>query len=303
MTADSLSQSVGPVAAFAPAKINLFLHVTGRRGDGYHELDSLIAFAGIGDRIEVSLADRLSLGIDGPFSEFLSDANDNLVIGAAQLLAAECGINGGASIMLTKTLPVASGIGGGSADAAATLQALNRLWRCGLDGPALAKLGLTLGADVPVCLFGAVARVRGIGDLIEAEPELPEIGLVLVNPGIPVSTADVFAMRDGGFSEKAGRIGPWSDAAALVAALKRLGNDLEPSARRIAPVIDDVLKSLRGNDDCLLARLSGSGATCFGIFPDKAGAGRAVTKIALEHPNWWGCDTHLLAKAPAYIDL
>lgn len=294
MTTDSPPQSAQRVSAFAPAKINLFLHVTGRRPDGYHELDSLIAFAEIGDRIQVRAADHLSLHIEGPFSEFLSDDDDNnLVMQAARLLAAEGGIPDAAAITLTKSLPVASGIGGGSADAAATLQALNNLWNCGLDGAELARLGLTLGADVPVCLFGAVARVRGIGDRIEAVPELPEMGLVLVNPGVPVSTAGVFADRDGGFSGDAGIIGPWSDVDALVGTLKRVGNDLEASARSIAPVIDDVLNSLRGSEDCLLARLSGSGATCFGLYPDRAEAAQAAGQIKLLHPKWWVQDTVL----------
>ena len=179
------------------------MHVTGRRTDGYHELDSLIAFADIHDLVTVAPASSLSLLVKGTFADNISEDAENLVLRAAHALAQHTSTGHGASITLIKNLPVASGIGGGSADAAAALRVLDGLWSTNLDQQALSQLGLSLGADVPVCLFGCVARVQGVGERIAAAPPLPDVGLLLVNPGIPVATGQIFTERRGPFSAPA----------------------------------------------------------------------------------------------------
>lgn len=282
-------QAVSAHTVFAPAKINLFLHVTGRRDDGYHLLDSLIAFADIGDRVTVEPSDALTLRITGPFSDSLPASDDNLVMRAARALAKEgqAASLTGATIVLEKNLPVSSGIGGGSADAAATLKALRSLWSVPLDDAALAAMGLALGADIPVCLQSRTSRMQGIGEKIEPARPLPPVSVVLVNPGVAVSTVGVFSRRSGGYSDCAEDAGPWADAAAMADGLRRSGNDLTDAAVSLEPVIGDVLAMLDGVQGCLLARLSGSGATCFGLFPDDGAATRAADIIAAAHPGWW----------------
>lgn len=268
------------VEAFAPAKVNLTLHVTGVRGDGYHLLDSLVAFAGVGDTIVVSRDQVLSLEIDGPMAAGLDAGNDNLVLRAARFLGDE-----GAAVRLTKILPVASGIGGGSSDAAATLRALAQLWQRDLPASALTAV---LGADVPVCLEARSRRMGGVGDQLSEVPRLPPVWLVLVNPGVAVPTADVFralANKDG--SPMPGTLPPWRDAEEFAEFLKSQRNDLEPAARTIAPAIGDVLEALRAADGCLIARMSGSGATCFGLFAEEVTAGKAAEIISIERPDWW----------------
>jgi len=256
--------------------------VTGRRPDGYHRLDSVAVFACIGDRLGAAAAEGLSLGIEGPFATGLSAGEDNLVLRAARALAAAGGIAPKAALSLTKNLPAASGLGGGSADAAASLRLLGRMW--GVEG--LADLAVGLGADVPVCL-GAPrpARMGGIGEVLSAAPALPELGLCLVNPGVAVATASVFAARRGPFSPPARLPGGWADAASLAADLARLGNDLEAPAIGLCPAIRAALAALEALPGCLLARMSGSGATCFGLFPDPAAAARAAA--GLGRPGWW----------------
>jgi 4-diphosphocytidyl-2-C-methyl-D-erythritol kinase len=268
------------VEAFAPAKVNLTLHVTGVRGDGYHLLDSLVAFAGVGDTIVVRRDQVLSLEIDGPMAAGLDAGNDNLVLRAARFLGDE-----GAAVRLTKILPVASGIGGGSSDAAATLRALAQLWQRDLPASALTAV---LGADVPVCLEARSRRMGGVGDQLSEVPRLPPVWLVLVNPGVAVPTADVFralANKDG--SPMPGTLPPWRDAEEFAEFLKSQRNDLEPAARTIAPAIGDVLEALRAADGCLIARMSGSGATCFGLFAEEVTAGKAAEIISIDRPDWW----------------
>lgn len=259
--------------------------MTGRRPDGYHTLDSLVVFAGIADRLTAVPAPDLSLEIDGPCAAGLSPGEDNLVCRAARGLAKEVGCAARAALRLTKNLPQAAGLGGGSADAAATLRLLGRLW--GLDKPdALAALlAVTLGADVPVCVAGRPARMRGIGEILGPAPALPPFGLCLINPGTPVPTAPVFAARRGPFSPAACLPQGWADAASLAVDLGRLGNDLEAPAISLCPAIPPVLAALTGQPHCLLARVSGSGATCFGLFPDPASAAEAAS--ALTRPGWW----------------
>jgi 4-diphosphocytidyl-2-C-methyl-D-erythritol kinase len=288
----------------APAKLNLYLHVLGRRPDGYHELDSLVAFADVADTVSVRPAEGLSLAIDGPFAPALAGepASDNLVTRAARLLGESVGRSDPAvAITLTKRLPVASGIGGGSADAAATLRALARLWELGTDHPSLLPVAARLGADVPVCLSGRPAYFGGVGDIVDPAPPPPPCAVVLVNPGIPLSTPAVFRARSGPFSAAA-RLGPArlgedaapSDAAAFAGLLSSRHNDLSAPALSLVPEIGDVLGALASTQGCLLARLSGSGATCFALYADPASAGAAAKELASAHPGWWVVPGRLL---------
>jgi 4-diphosphocytidyl-2-C-methyl-D-erythritol kinase len=271
----------------ARAKINLYLHVLGRRADGYHLLDSLVVFAATGDEIAVAHSHALTLKIVGPFAGNLAADDDNLVLRAARGLRDLVGFTAGAAITLTKNLPVASGIGGGSADAAATLQALMELWTIEPDRAALGKLALSLGADVPVCLASRPCVMGGIGEEITPVSALPPAHLLLVNPGIATPTPAVFRARQGAFSP-AGR---WTeapkDAKALAAALKARGNDLTEAAIIVTPEIQDVLDAIAGTEHCLLARLSGSGATCFGIYASAEEAESARRAILTTNPAWW----------------
>jgi 4-diphosphocytidyl-2-C-methyl-D-erythritol kinase len=268
----------------APAKVNLYLHVTGRRADGYHLLDSLVVFAGIGDTLSGVSADTLSLELRGPFAAGLITEPDNLVLRAARLLASTAGIARGAALTLDKHLPVASGIGGGSADAAATLRLLCRLWQLP-NADLLPELAAQLGADVPVCLGGQPTLMGGIGDRLEQAPVLPAGGLLLVNPGVAVTTADVFRARHGPWSQQAVLPPRWSDISAMAADLSELRNDLQPVAIKMQPSIGAVLAALDSTRGCLLTRMSGSGASCFGLYVDAETASRAAE--ALPDPSWW----------------
>lgn len=271
------------LTAFAPAKVNLHLHVVGRRADGYHLLDSLVVFAGVGDRLSVSPAAGFTLSITGPFAAGLESEPDNLVLRAGRALAATAGIEPSGHLVLEKNLPVASGIGGGSADAAAALRLLSRFW--GIS-PDLDALGPTLGADVPVCLAGKPSLMSGIGEILSPAPPLPGLGIVLVNPGVAVSTPAVFRSRSGAFASPA-RFpdAGWADAESLARSLNGTTNDLEAPARALAPAIIETVGTLAGIPGCWLARMSGSGATCFGLFASQADAERAAAAIV--RPEWW----------------
>ncbi len=275
--------------AFAPAKINLTLHITGQRADGYHLLDSLVAFADIGDRIIAEPAPGLSLRITGPQSAGLSAGNDNLVLRAARLF----GAGRGAALTLDKVLPVASGIGGGSADAAATLRVLSQLW--GVPLPADAAV-LSLGADVPVCLLGQATRMIGVGDgLYPLGHALPAASLVLANPGVAVSTPAVFAAlnrRD--LAPMPREVPRLRDVTELAAFLVMTRNDLEAPATRLQPVIAKVRAALSAQQGCLFARMSGSGATCFGLFPDPLSAATAASALKAAQPGWWVAAARML---------
>ena len=267
--------------AFAPAKINLTLHVTGQRADGYHLLDSLVAFVDLGDRITATTAPDLRLAITGPFAASVPAGDDNLVLRAARLMGGH-----GAAITLDKVLPPASGIGGGSADAAATLRALSQLW--GIPLPQRAAV-LALGADVPVCLAGQAVRMTGVGDGLHplAHP-LPDAALVLVNPGIALSTPAVFAALDRHDHAPMPRDMPrLRDVAELAAFLGMMRNDLEPPAIRLAPAIARVKAAISAQSGCRIARMSGSGATCFGLFADPLTAAAAASAIRSAAPDWW----------------
>jgi 4-diphosphocytidyl-2-C-methyl-D-erythritol kinase len=269
------------LSEFAPAKVNLYLRVTGRRQDGYHLLDSLAVFAGVGDRVAVAPGTGLTLAIAGPEAGALAAEPDNLVLRAARALAP----GRGAAITLEKVLPVASGIGGGSADAAAALRALSRLWDVAADLPAIAA---TLGADVPVCLQSRPARMQGVGEALSAAPALPEFGLLLANPRLHVATPAVFRARAPGFSGPAPQPARLADAAALAAWLRPLGNDLEAAAIALCPPIATVLAAIAATPGCLLARMSGSGATCFGLYATAAEARAAAAALPTAWWRWGG---------------
>ncbi len=261
----------------APAKVNLYLHVTGRRADGYHLLDSLAVFPAVGDVLSATPSPELTLDVTGPCGGGLSGESDNLVLRAARLLAPGLG----AALTLEKNLPVASGIGGGSADAAAALRLLARLWGVSADLPALA---LQLGADVPVCLGARPARMQGIGEILLPAPKLPEFGLVLANPRVAVPTPAIFKARQGAFSDAPMLPDAWPDADAMVRDLAACTNDLQNPAIGINPVIAEVLEVLGALPGAKLARMSGSGATCFAIMATPALAAAAVAHVP---ERWW----------------
>ncbi|MBV9015986.1 MAG: 4-(cytidine 5'-diphospho)-2-C-methyl-D-erythritol kinase [Alphaproteobacteria bacterium] len=292
-----------PVRAFAPAKVNLYLHVVGKRADGYHLLDSLIAFADIGDEVTAAPADTMSLAVAGPEAEALAGlGDDNLVMRAARLLAARAAIGKGAALHLEKRLPAAAGIGGGSSDAAATLRALSRLWGGPLDNANLMALALELGADVPACLAARPVWVGGVGERLERAAALPSAGIVLANPRRPLPTADVFRCRSGAFSA-ADRFDPMpADAASLAAVLVSRRNDLTDAAASLVPEIGIVLGRLSGLPGALLARMSGSGATCFALFPNRDAALAAGQALAAAEPGWWSAAGALLAAPPEVGD-
>jgi 4-diphosphocytidyl-2-C-methyl-D-erythritol kinase len=251
----------------AYAKINLALRVLGRRADGYHDLDTLFAFAEDGDRLSVAPGEGLSLRLVGPFAGDLRAAEDNLVLRAARLL----GDGRGAALTLDKRLPVASGIGGGSADAAAALRLLARWWN--LDAADLTGPARRLGADVPACLASRTVRGTGRGDtLIGVRRDYSGTPLLLVNPGVPVATAEVFARWKG---------------------VRAHGNDLEPPALEIAPEIGEALDLLRSRPGVRMARMSGSGATCFALFATESDRDDAEAAIAGSRPHWWQLPSRL----------
>ena len=242
-------------------------------------------FPAVGDELRAEPGSALTLAIEGPFAAALTDEVDNLVLRAARALAAAAGIEPRARLTLTKNLPVASGIGGGSADAAAALRALARVWDVRLPAASLQAMALGIGADVPVCLGSIAARMGGVGEVLAPAPTLPAGGIALVNPGVAVATAAVFRARSGPFSTPAALPVGWRDLDALAADLGGLGNDLEAPAVALCPAIAKVLTVVRAQPGCRLARMSGSGPTCFGLFADAPGA--ATAAAALRRPGWW----------------
>lgn len=278
------------------AKVNLSLRVVGRRADGYHDLESVVAFADCADRLTLEPGGELRLATTGPLAAACGETSDNLVFKAAKLLAdAVPNLKIGA-FALDKVLPVAAGIGGGSADAAAALRLLARLNNLSLDDPRLQEVALATGADVPVCLFSRACDMTGVGEQL-LPLALPSMPCVLVNPRVPVATKDVFrelGLRNGellvgatdvleapAWPEQGGSIADWVDV------LETVANDLEAPALRIEPVIGDVLEVLRSSAGVKLARMSGSGATCFAIYGVPAEAHAAAENIRRDHPGWW----------------
>lgn len=257
----------------APAKVNLYLHIVGRRADGLHLLESLVAFAEAGDMLYAEPADRLGLEVVGPFAGALAGEADNLVLRAANALAP----GRGARLVLEKNLPVAAGLGGGSADAAAALRLLSRLWGIDADpGP----LAAGIGADGPVCLAGCTCGVAGIGERLTPLPDWPAPHLLLANPGVPLPTPQVFGARRGPF--RASR--PWPRT---LAELAGCANDLTEAALSLAPEVAETLAALEALEGALFSRMSGSGATCFAAFGDAAARNRAREALRDSHPDWW----------------
>jgi 4-diphosphocytidyl-2-C-methyl-D-erythritol kinase len=258
----------------AYAKLNLALHVRGREPDGYHRIETAFAFARDGDRLDVAEGEGLSLRVTGPFAGDLTDG-DNIVLAAAHAVRERFKVAAGAALTLDKRLPVASGIGGGSADAAAALRLLVRWWRLDLPEQALADIAAGLGADVPACLHSRSALGEGRGDRLEfVDHGVAGAPLLLVNPGVKLSTRSVFEKWDGRDG------GPLGD-------FKAGRNDLEAPAKGLAPCIGEVLDSLAAPGTASLVRMSGSGATCFALFEKAADRDDASRRIAARHPSWW----------------
>ena len=278
------------------AKVNLTLRVVGRRVDGYHDLESVVAFADCADRLSLTPADSLDLKTIGPLASDCGDGADNLVLKAALLLGERVPDLRVGEFVLDKVLPVAAGIGGGSADAAAALRLLARLNGLALDDPRLIEVAVQTGADVPVCLASRACDMTGVGETL-LPLSLPELPCVMVNPRVAVATRDVFralGLRNGELLVGATDViqaESWPDASASVddwiEALSDGCNDLEAPAMRIQPVIAEVLSALNAAAGSRLARMSGSGATCFAIFKDAAAAQRAAEQIGHDHPQWW----------------
>jgi 4-diphosphocytidyl-2-C-methyl-D-erythritol kinase len=273
----------------APAKVNLFLHVGERREDGFHPLQSLAVFAGgpvAADVLRAEAAPRLTLAMDGPFAPGLAGEGDNLVLRAARALAAESGTLAGASLTLTKNLPVASGIGGGSADAAAALRALWALWRPQVSQAQLLDIAAKLGSDVPVCIDSAPAFMEGRGEVL-TRTKLPRLFLLLVNPGVAVPTREVFAAIEKRSGTSLDLPSGFADAVALLSFLRETRNDLEAPARLLQPVIGTVLEALAQLPGVRLARMSGSGATCFALFDDEDALAQAAARLRERGAGWW----------------
>lgn len=267
----------------AHAKVNLWLNVVGRRDDGYHLLDSLVAFVDLADQVEARPDGHLSLGLDGPLAGTLAGEADNLVLKAARLLADRAGVAPRAAIRLVKHVPVAAGLGGGSADAAATLRELVALWRVAMPEEELFDLAARLGADVPMCLAGRTALVSGVGERLTWAPPLPECVVLLVNPGTALPTRDVFAARRGAFSPVRPAPGPWRDLAEFAGVLADRGNDLTAAAISLAPLVGQALEML-GRTEARHAAMSGSGATCFALYDSYDSAQRAASALPVA---WW----------------
>lgn len=268
----------------ARAKVNLWLNVVGRRADGYHLLDSLVAFTDLADEVEVAAASDLSLDMTGPGTAALQGETDNLVLRAARLLAGRAGLAPRVALRLFKRIPVAAGLGGGSADAAAALRALIELWRVAMPEEELFDLAAELGADVPMCLAGRPALVSGIGERLAPAPRLPDCAILLVNPGLPLPTPKVFGARRGAFSAERPAPGAWDDLEAFGHDLAQRGNDLTDAAVSLRPEIADVLQALTSSEGVIHAAMSGSGATCFGLYRTVTAAERAASGLPTV---WW----------------
>ena len=274
------------IAEHAPAKVNLTLHVTGQRADGYHLLETLVVFTRTGDRVSVRSAASDSLSLTGPFSGALGEGSDNLVLRARNLLRDSFPQTPAVAITLEKNLPVASGLGGGSSDAAAALRALQRLWKLDIPPDFLAEAALALGADLPMCLAARPLLVRGIGEQLEEVNGLPSLAMVLVNPGVAVSTPAIFRALHSRQNPSLPPLPRQPGFAALVSWLETTRNDLQVPAALTVPAISEVLAALE-HSGAALSRMSGSGATCFGLYESDAHAAVAAARIAAAQPSWY----------------
>lgn len=285
----------------APAKINLALHVTGRRADGYHLIESLVVFAGHGDRLAVEEAEQDGFSVTGPFASSLPADGGNLVLRARDLLRLHFGAGAQSPVMLRleKNLPVASGIGGGSSDAAAALRLLARHWKLCASEEDLARLGLELGADVPMCLASRPLVARGIGEKLEPAAGFPSLPLLLINPGKPLETRAVFARLQKRDNQGLGPLPRCESLAEIIRWLRSTRNDLEAPALSLLPEIADTLGLLEA-EGALLSRMSGSGATCFGIFESIETAEKAAGQIRKKRPGWFVCPAATLSAEPSH---
>ena len=285
------------IARLAPAKVNLFLHVGPLEADGYHPLASLVVFADVGDRLTVEPADHLSLTMTGPFAGALHGESDNLALRAVRALGAAAGIGEPRlRITLDKQLPVAAGLGGGSSDAGAALKLARDMLGLPFDDAALAEIAAGLGADGPMCLYARAAWAEGRGDVLAVETGLPPLPALLVNPGVPSSTGDVYRAFDAGSPGEADRPVPPSvwDAASVIEWLSVQRNDLQTPAVTLAPTIGEALAAAADLPGARLTRMSGSGATVFALFDTVAAAEAAGRVLAGLHPDWWVKVTVLL---------
>lgn len=277
----------------APAKLNLYLHITGRRPDGYHLLDSLIVFVDLCDVLEAVPSNDITLRLRGPFAAGVDPGEGNLVMRAARLLRETTGMRAGAAMTLHKHIPVGAGVGGGSADAAAALRLLMRLWDARLSQAALYALAARLGSDVPACLASQPCRVAGVGDVLgKARLDCP-IYVVLAHPGRPLLTAEVYRAFDGAYTAASPFDCAGLSAADMAICLRQRRNDLEPPALCLLPEVGEVLSALNNLPACLLARMSGSGSACFALFAARAEAEEAAARLRAEHPRWWAAPASL----------
>ena len=276
----------------APAKVNLSLHVLGRRDDGWHELESLVAFAGCSDTLTFSPGGKLRLSVEGPAAAGAGADEDNLVLRAARRLAQQAPDLRMGAFVLTKRLPAAAGLGGGSSDAAAALRLLARANALALDDPRVREAARASGADVPVCLERRARVMSGLGETLGPALALPPLYAVLANAGVGVETAKVFAQMSLTKGQASGRRAPaaafaFDSSARLIESLRAAGNDMEPAANALAPIVGETLKVLAGASGALLTRMSGSGATCFALFDSRRAAVRAAVRIRAQKPAWW----------------
>lgn len=292
-----MSATDGVLSERAPAKVNLTLRILGRRDDGYHDLESLVVFADEADALDLEPGGAASLVVDGPTAAASGDIGDNLVLKATRALAERVPGLATGRFRLLKRLPVAAGLGGGSSDAAAALRLLARLNGLGGDDPRLMDAARATGADVPVCLDPRARLMRGIGEVLSAPLALPRLAAVMVNPRVAVPTKDVFGKiglargeRRGGATADPGDL---AGLDAVIACMSAAPNDLEPPAVALQPVIAEVLDGMRRCIGCRIARMSGSGATCFALFKTPARASAAATALTAFRPAWWVCATTL----------
>jgi len=276
-----------PLFEKAPAKINLTLRVVRRREDGYHELESLVAFAELSDKVDLEPARATTLEISGPFAAACGPVADNLVLKAVAALRHRKGGLKAGRFLLEKNIPVAGGIGGGSADAAAALRLLARVNGMAPDDPRLASAALEVGADVPVCMHSSGRIMRGVGDLLSGPLDLPPLPAVLVNPGVPLLTRNVFAKYSGTPSNKKYLANVPRTFDAMIEFLIENGNDLTQAAIACAPVISELLIALRALPGVRLTRMSGSGPTCFALFSSAGEASGVARRLQAEHKDWW----------------
>ena len=294
----SNKQYTKTISVDLPAKVNLFLHVCGRRDDGFHLLESLVGFTEFCDRLSVSSADDFIVSGEGPFAKDLpKNPDSNLVLMAARALKKEAGVTQSAKIAIEKNIPVSAGIGGGSANAAGTLRSLAELWELKYDLQRLAQVAKEIGSDIPVCVYSVPAIVEGSGEKVAPQNALPACGVVLVNAADPLPTESVFSARSGAYRKSL----PWVEISSfdqLVSELTLRRNDLLETASVLSPIINDVLKTLSETQHCRYFQMSGSGGTCFGLYPSQQLAAEAARSISERNPNWWCVSTKFRSASP-----